>query len=103
MRDRGELDRTLEVRSLLGLEIRMLFTHFGQVVLAGHSYGGLLALSLAARYPSAYKNLVLVDPIADLLSIRHVAGGRLVQSLLGQNFTEGAVLKSGDVRILWER
>ncbi len=86
----------------------MLFTHFGltdcrQVVLAGHSYGGLLALSLAARYPSAYKNLVLVDPIADLLSIRHVAGGRLVQSLLGQNFTEGAVLKSGDVRILWER
>ena len=59
----------------------------GEIVLLGLSYGGFISTHLAAKYPSMYQNVILVNPLVDT-----GASGWFVdlylESLFGRNVTD---------------
>lgn len=67
----------------------------------GQGYGGLVAAQLAARYPRTYRQMVLVEPVADLLALRHL--GWILPNLLGRNYTDGQVEDEELVVDAWNR
>jgi pimeloyl-ACP methyl ester carboxylesterase len=62
----GDSDPDIKIpsaeRSVADLARLISVVSRGPCVVAGHSYGGLLALVLAARHPDSVAGLVLVDP-----------------------------------------
>lgn len=82
------------------LQLDNLLTHFGanQVVLVGHSVGGLLIRSYVARYPTRISGIVLVDsshPAQHIRSSRQREGLHAVRDRLKKSVRQKTTAASG--------
>ncbi|MCW8889774.1 MAG: alpha/beta hydrolase [Sedimenticola sp.] len=70
LRGRGLSDKPASGYTLAdhALDILGLLDHLGlsQVILGGHSYGGLLSMYIAHRYPERVEKLVVIDAAAEM-------------------------------------
>ena len=70
------------------------------VIIAGHSYGGVIAFDFAMRYPEKVRALVLIEaPLFDIAKIKGKYSAKMEQiDLLSKNFTPEATITEDMIR-----
>ncbi len=86
------------------LEALRKYLKLGQLTLIGHSWGGMLAMEYASRYPENLKKIIMLDPGGPTEKFFDYFGDNIMMRLRDEDIREMDVLDSlnqSDLKAIW--